>query len=144
MDGSAPNRSTPQGHGVRAEPPRQRAVDREHAAAADDEGTSWCRRAWGRPAPSIARSREAGHAREVSVRVSHFLNVPPLVARTDLVAAPSRRVAAPFARMLSLQLFELPVRLRASRVGMVWHDSLRDDPVHRWLREVLAGGCARV
>jgi DNA-binding transcriptional LysR family regulator len=85
-----------------------------------------------------------GHSREVSLRVSHFLNVPPLVASTDLVAALSRRVAEPFARLLPLRLFDPPLRLRVSRVGMVWHDAVQDDPGHRWLREVVAGVCARL
>jgi DNA-binding transcriptional LysR family regulator len=85
-----------------------------------------------------------GHSRVVSLRVSHFLNVPPLVASTDLVAALSRRVAEPFARMLPLRLFEPPLRLRASRVGMVWHDAVQDDPAHRWLRETVAEACAGV
>jgi DNA-binding transcriptional LysR family regulator len=85
-----------------------------------------------------------GHARVVSLRVSHFLNVPPLVARTDLIAALSRRVAEPFARMLPLRLFEPPLRLRVSRVGMVWHDAVQDDPAHRWLRDVVTEVCAEV
>jgi DNA-binding transcriptional LysR family regulator len=87
---------------------------------------------------------ERGYARQVSLRVSHFLNVPPLVASTDLVAALSRRIAEPFARMLPLRLFEPPLRLRVSRVGMVWHDSLHDDPAHRWLRAAVADACAHV
>jgi DNA-binding transcriptional LysR family regulator len=85
-----------------------------------------------------------GRSREVSLRVSHFLNVPTLVANSDLVAALSRRVAEPFARMLPLQIFEPPLQLRTSRVGMVWHDSLQDDPAQRWLRETIAELCARL
>jgi DNA-binding transcriptional LysR family regulator len=85
-----------------------------------------------------------GRSREISLRVSHFLNVPSLVASTDLVAALSRRVAEPFARLLPLRLFEPPLRLRASRIGMVWHTSLDDDPAHRWLRDVVTHVSARV
>jgi DNA-binding transcriptional LysR family regulator len=85
-----------------------------------------------------------GHSRVVAIRVSHFLNVPPLVASTDLVASLSRRVAEPFARMLPLRLFDPPLRLRPSRVGMVWHDSVHDDPAHRWLRSTVAEVCAEV
>jgi DNA-binding transcriptional LysR family regulator len=85
-----------------------------------------------------------GRSRDVSVRVSHFLNVPPLVASTDLVAALSRRVAEPFARMLPLRVFEPPLRLHVSRVGMVWHESSANDPAHQWLRETVAGVCASV
>jgi DNA-binding transcriptional LysR family regulator len=87
---------------------------------------------------------ELGHSRDVNVRVSHFLNVPPLVASTDLVAALSRRVAEPFARMLPLRVFEPPLRLRVSRVGMLWHDSREGDPAHRWLRGLVAEVCATV
>lgn len=85
-----------------------------------------------------------GRTREVSLRVSHFLNVPTLVANSDLVASLSRRVAEPFARMLPLQLFEPPLRLRTSRIGMVWHDSLHDDPAQRWLRGAVAELCAQL
>ncbi len=87
---------------------------------------------------------ELGHTREVSLRVSHFLNVPSLIASTDLVAALSRRVAEPFAKLLPLRLFEPPLRLRASRVGMVWHDAVHDDPAHRWLRSVVTEACTRI
>ncbi|HEU4735353.1 MAG TPA: LysR family transcriptional regulator [Kofleriaceae bacterium] len=85
-----------------------------------------------------------GYTREVSLRVSHFLNVPSLVARTDLVAALSRRVAEPFARMLPLQILEPPLRLRTSRIGMVWHDAQHEDPAQRWLRELVSEVCATV
>ena len=87
---------------------------------------------------------ELGHTREVSLRVSHVLNVPSLVASTDLVAALSRRVAEPFARLLPLRIFEPPLPLRVSRVGMVWHESLQDDPAHRWLRGVVTEVCAQL
>lgn len=85
-----------------------------------------------------------GHSREVVLRVSHFLNVPPLVATTDFVAALSRRVAEPFAKMLPLRIFEPPLKLRTSQIGMVWHNSLHDDPAHRWLREMIAEVSATV
>jgi len=85
-----------------------------------------------------------GQTREVSLRVSHFLNVPTLVANSDLVASLSRRVAEPFARMLPLQLFEPPLPLRTSRIGMLWHDSLHDDPAQRWLRAAIAELCAQL
>jgi DNA-binding transcriptional LysR family regulator len=85
-----------------------------------------------------------GHTRDVSLRVSHFLNVPNLIASSDLIAALSRRVAEPFARMLPLRLFEPPLRLRTSRIGMVWHDALHDDPAQRWLRDLVAELCVKL
>jgi DNA-binding transcriptional LysR family regulator len=87
---------------------------------------------------------ELGFSREVVLRVSHFLNVPALVANSDFVAALSRRVAEPFAKMLSLRMFEPPLPLQVSRVGMVWHDSLNADCAQQWFRALVAEVCAAV
>lgn len=87
---------------------------------------------------------KAGHSRDIALRVSHFLNVPALVASSDMVAALSRRVVEPFAKMLPLQIFEPPLRLRPSRVGMVWHNSVEQDPAHRWFRGLIIEACAQV
>lgn len=85
-----------------------------------------------------------GRTRDVALRVSHFLNVPGLVAQTDAIATLSRRVAQPFAKTLGLRLFEPPLPLRTSRVGMVWHETLDADPAQRWLRDVIRGVAAHV
>jgi DNA-binding transcriptional LysR family regulator len=79
-----------------------------------------------------------GQKRRIVTRVSHFLMVPMLIARTDLVAAISRRVAEPFAKPLGLRLLEPPVPLPRGRLGMVWHEQLDLDPAHRFLRETIA------
>ena len=54
---------------------------------------------------------------------------------------PLGTVLMPGAR-LPLQIFEPPLKLRVSRVGMVWHDSLHEDPAQRWLRAAVAEVCA--
>jgi DNA-binding transcriptional LysR family regulator len=79
-----------------------------------------------------------GKSRNVAARVSHFLMVPMLVARTDLVAAISRRVAEPFAKPLGLALFSPPIPLPKSFVNQAWHSQMERDPAHRWLRETVA------
>jgi DNA-binding transcriptional LysR family regulator len=76
--------------------------------------------------------------RTVAARVSHFLMVPVLVARTDLVAALSARVVAAFAVPLGLFTFAPPIVLPAGRVGQVWHEQMERDDGHRWLRELIA------
>ncbi len=84
---------------------------------------------------SVDRALSAlGKSRRVVTRVSHFLMVPMLVARTDLVAALSRRVAEPFAAALGLSTFPPPLALPKSRIGHVWHEQMDADPGHRWLR----------
>ncbi len=79
-----------------------------------------------------------GLSRTIGVRVSHFSIVPQIVARTDFVAALSRRIAEPAAKALRLFTFAPPVPLPTSHVGQVWHDRLDADPGHRWLRTVIA------
>jgi DNA-binding transcriptional LysR family regulator len=79
-----------------------------------------------------------GLSRIVGVRVSHFMIVPEIVARTDFVAALSRRIAEPAARAHDLRLFAPPLPLGKSTVGQVWHDRLDADPGHRWLRSVIS------
>jgi DNA-binding transcriptional LysR family regulator len=87
---------------------------------------------------SVDRALEArGKRRRVAARVSHFLMVPVLVARTDLVAALSRRVAAPFARPLGLQVLAPPLPLPRGRIGHVWHEQADKDPGHRWFRALV-------
>ncbi|HEX2685344.1 MAG TPA: hypothetical protein VHN14_01935 [Kofleriaceae bacterium] len=46
--------------------------------------------------------------------------------------------------MLPLQVFEPPLQLQTSRIGMVWHDSLHDDPAQCWLRATVAALCAQL
>jgi DNA-binding transcriptional LysR family regulator len=87
---------------------------------------------------SVDRALAAlGKRRRVAVRVSHFSMVPFLIAKTDLVAALSRRVAAPFAAPLRLRLLPPPVPLPRGRVGQVWHEQTDADPGHRWFRELV-------
>jgi DNA-binding transcriptional LysR family regulator len=83
-----------------------------------------------------------GKRRRVAARVSHFLMVPMLVARTDLVAAISRRVAEAFADPLGLRMLSPPLALPRGRIGHVWHEQMESDPGLRWFRSVVENVCA--
>jgi DNA-binding transcriptional LysR family regulator len=88
---------------------------------------------------SVDRALAArGKQRRVAVRVSHFLLVPTLIARTDFVAALDRRAAEPFAKPLGLRLLEPPLPLPRGRVGQVWHTRVESDAGHRFLRDAIA------
>jgi DNA-binding transcriptional LysR family regulator len=78
-----------------------------------------------------------GLSRNVALRVSHFLLVPPIVAATDYVAALSEIVARPMARDLPLQLLEMPIAVQGAVVQMVWHERTAASPAHAWLRGVV-------
>jgi DNA-binding transcriptional LysR family regulator len=87
---------------------------------------------------SVDRALAAqGKRRRVAARVSHFLMVPMLVARTNLVAALSRRVVTPLAAPLELRLLPPPLPLPRGRIGQVWHEQLEADPGQRWFRELV-------
>jgi DNA-binding transcriptional LysR family regulator len=78
-----------------------------------------------------------GQRRRVAARVSHFTMVPTLIARTDLVAALSRRVAEPAALWLGLRVLPPPVALPRGTIRQVWHEQMNADPGHRWFRELV-------
>jgi DNA-binding transcriptional LysR family regulator len=79
-----------------------------------------------------------GKKRNIAARVSHFLMVPMLVSRTDLVAALSRRVVEPFAKPLGLRALAPPLGLPRGKIGQVWHEQLDGDPAQRWFRGLVA------
>ncbi len=81
---------------------------------------------------------QKGKRRHVAARVSHFLMVPMLVARSDLVAALSRRVAEPLLKPLGLRALAPPLALPCGKIGQVWHEQLDADPAQRWFRALIA------
>jgi DNA-binding transcriptional LysR family regulator len=80
---------------------------------------------------------QRGLSRDVALRVSHFLLVPPIIAATDYVAALSEIVAAPAEKSLRLQLLKMPVPFEAAMVHMVWHERTGASQAHAWLRGVV-------
>jgi DNA-binding transcriptional LysR family regulator len=83
-----------------------------------------------------------GLTRTIGARVSHFLMVPVLVSRTDMVAAIDKRVAETFAGPLRLQLFAPPIPLPVGKLAQVWHEHVDGDPAHRWFRTLVDAECA--
>jgi len=80
---------------------------------------------------------QRGLERNVALRVSHFLLVPPIIAATDYVAALSEIVARPAAKGLRLQLLKMPLKIEAATVHMVWHERTAASPAHAWFRAVV-------
>jgi DNA-binding transcriptional LysR family regulator len=80
---------------------------------------------------------ERGLSRNVALRVSHFLLVPPIIAATDYVAALSEIVAVPAEKTLRLQLLKMPLPFEAASVHMVWHERTGASPAHAWFRGVV-------
>jgi DNA-binding transcriptional LysR family regulator len=73
-----------------------------------------------------------GHRRRVVFSTQHFLFIPELVARTDIVAmVPSRLVRD---RSDRLRIVAPPVSIPAYEMAMIWHERSELDPAHEWLR----------
>jgi DNA-binding transcriptional LysR family regulator len=71
------------------------------------------------------------------VRVPHFLVVPMILARTDLIVTVPSRVAAVFAQLGNFKVLKLPVTMPSFEVRLHWHERFHQDPANRWLRQVM-------
>jgi DNA-binding transcriptional LysR family regulator len=74
-----------------------------------------------------------GRKRRVVLSVPHFLFVPEVVARTDLVAFLPLRLVKD--RSDEIQLVAPPLPLPSYEMAMIWHERSHLDPAHVWLRE---------
>ena len=64
-----------------------------------------------------------------------FCNVPPIVARTELIACVPRRLAAELAASHGLVALEPPYDTPPVTVEAVWHQRMGPDPGVTWLRQ---------
>lgn len=83
------------------------------------------------------RLAQRGLSRNVALRLSHFLLVPPIIATTDYVAALSEIVARPSAGRLPLQVLKMPIAVQGATVQMVWHERTSASAAHEWLRGIV-------
>ncbi len=79
---------------------------------------------------------DLGLSRRVSLSVSRFASLPPLLRGTDLIAAvPSR-----FADTMEARAFcgsaALPFPAPTFGMRLSWHQRFTSDPAHRWLRDL--------
>lgn len=77
--------------------------------------------------------------RKVVLLTPHFLSIPIIIARSDLVATVPHAVAIYFTRISSeLVLAMPPFDIAGFDVNQHWHRKFQDDPRSRWLREQVA------
>ena len=86
--------------------------------------------------------RAIGELRQLGMRVaahvSELLEIPTLVASTDLVGVFAASMGPLMEQRLGLQVLPLPLELPAVPIYMIWHETRRHDPAHHWLRQVVA------
>jgi len=76
-----------------------------------------------------------GRKRHARLAVPHFLLVPEIVARSDMISALPERLARGYAH--KLRIYEPPVKMDGFTVGQIWHERNQRDPAQIWLREVV-------
>src|SRR3989454_8812067 len=77
-----------------------------------------------------------GTKRRIALRLP-YLSAGPVLAKSDMVATLSRRVAEALVRGAALQLRELPFASPSVRTSLLWHRRFDGYPAHRWLRDLV-------
>ncbi len=77
-----------------------------------------------------------GTKRRIALRLP-YLSAGPVLAKSDMVATLSRRVAEALVRGAALQLRELPFTSPSVRTSLLWHRRFDGYPAHRWLRDLV-------
>jgi DNA-binding transcriptional LysR family regulator len=73
----------------------------------------------------------------VALHVSELLEIPAVVANTDLLGIFMSSMGQLLQEQMGLKILAIPLELPALPVHLVWHESRRNDAAHRWLREML-------
>jgi len=77
-----------------------------------------------------------GRRRHVRVSVPHFLLVPQILARSDMLVVLPERLARGYGERF--RTFELPFPLLPTTILAVWHERTHRDAALGWLRQALA------
>jgi DNA-binding transcriptional LysR family regulator len=77
--------------------------------------------------------------RKVMLHTPHFLSIPIVVARSDLVATVPHALATYFARLSpDLAVAMPPLDIAGFDLKQHWHRKFHNDPRNKWLREQVA------
>lgn len=94
--------------------------------------------------PAAQQLRVIGIEPDVRVVVESFLAVPFLVGGTDRIALLQAGLAERLKGAAGVRVLACPWEVVPLREAFWWHASLRTDPAHRWLRDVLVEAGALV
>ena len=81
---------------------------------------------------------ENGIARNVALTISHFVNVAPLVARSNLVATIARPIANYASQIYPITVIKAPFAIAPMQIKQVWHRRYHKSPKLTWLRGLVA------
>ena len=78
-----------------------------------------------------------------AVHVSELLEIPTVVAMTDLLGVFPSSMGPLLEKRLGLRVLPIPLELPPMPIYMIWHETRRHDTAHRWLREVVVAELGR-
>jgi DNA-binding transcriptional LysR family regulator len=79
-----------------------------------------------------------GLTRQVSVRMEHFLAVPTILSRSDLICTVPYAIGDSLAKLADIKLVRPPFKAKPRIVRQHWHARFHHDAANRWLRSVIA------
>jgi DNA-binding transcriptional LysR family regulator len=77
-----------------------------------------------------------GRSRRVRLLVPHFLLVPEILVRSDMIVVLPERLARGYQDRF--RIFELPLEMPPFAIVEIWHERTHRDPALVWLRQALA------
>lgn len=94
--------------------------------------------------PAVRQLRMIGLEPNIQVVVESFVATPFLVAGTNRVALVQGRLADRLENAAGVRVLACPWEVVPLKEAFWWHPSLRSDPAHLWLRQMLQEAGARV
>ncbi|HEX2885712.1 LysR substrate-binding domain-containing protein [Vineibacter terrae] len=88
-------------------------------------------------APDALRKLLVANSFKTAFRVSEFLEIPAVVASTDLLGIMPMSIARQLRSIALLRLLPLPLKQAPVPIVLTWHAGRRRDPGHAWLRRVV-------
>lgn len=82
---------------------------------------------------------EQGIERKIVLQISHYMSMPAIIERSDLIAVLPRSVAHIYEKHAAVRMIEPPVGIPAYSLKHHWHARNQKDPRHVWLRKVVVG-----
>lgn len=82
---------------------------------------------------------EQGLAREIAIRIPHFLAASHLVAQSNLIITLPCRLAELLSDNQQLSIVEPPFLLPNFTIYLYWHSRNQHSLLHQWVREKIAG-----
>ena len=74
---------------------------------------------------------------DVRATTQGLLEIPSLIAGTDLIATLPEHLALALARLAPVKVLPLPFETPENREVVIWHKRNEPDPGHAWLRDII-------